>query len=53
MLDSIGSAIDSATGALGGNKQSASDVDAVFHIGDPLADPKTRAPVNLSPKPNA
>ena len=50
MLDSIGSAIDSATGALGGNAQAAKDVDAVFHIGDPLADPKTRAPANLSPK---
>ncbi len=50
MLDSIGSAIDNATGALGGNKQSASDVEPVFHIGEPLADPKTRAPLQISPK---
>lgn len=53
MLDSIGSAIDSATSALGGNAQSASDVDAVFHIGEPLADPKQRAPLQISPKAHA
>ncbi|MDX2132074.1 MAG: hypothetical protein SFY69_08480 [Planctomycetota bacterium] len=50
MLDSIGSAIDTATSALGGNAQQASDVEAVFHIGESLVDPDPKVSGNISPK---
>jgi hypothetical protein len=50
MLDTISSVVDTVTGALGGNAQQASDVEPVFHVGEPLVDPDPQITGNISPK---
>ncbi|GJQ30607.1 MAG: hypothetical protein HBSAPP03_24910 [Phycisphaerae bacterium] len=52
MLDAVSSAVDTLTGAMGGNAQAAGDVEATFHIGKSLVDPNPAVTGNLSPTAN-
>ncbi|CAG0996641.1 hypothetical protein PHYC_02605 [Phycisphaerales bacterium] len=52
MLDAVSSAVDTVTGAMGGNAQAAGDVEAKFHIGQSLVDPNPAVTGNLSPTAN-